>query len=173
MDAGKLPTPALQRSRCRTISRKSSQPSRRRRQCSRSSPARTATQSSTDSPPQSDRTHARAALRSSSKCWRAAKRSTHSSVGLNDHTDVLSKQDAKPVAAAGRGIGRDDRQRPPLWPLSFLRQDVGVTDVAVEARIVPANESSWDDLEAVLGGASCHGGRCYCQRFKLHGTAWP
>src|SRR5262249_49340602 len=22
-------------------------------------------------------------------------------------------------------------------------------------------------------GASCHGGRCYCQRFKLHGTAWP
>ena len=88
MDAGKLPTPVLQRSRCRTISRKRSQPSRRRRQCSRFSPARIATQSSTDLPPQSGRTHARAALRSSSKCWRAAKRSTHSSVGLNDHTDV-------------------------------------------------------------------------------------
>jgi GNAT superfamily N-acetyltransferase len=54
-----------------------------------------------------------------------------------------------------------------------VRQDVGVTDVAVEARIVPANKASWDDLEAVLGGARCHGGRCYCQRFKLHGTLWP
>jgi len=51
-----------------------------------------------------------------------------------------------------------------------LRQDVGVTDAAVEARIVPANVASWDDLEAILGGARCHGGRCYCQRFKLHGT---
>ena len=37
----------------------------------------------------------------------------------------------------------------------------------------PANEASWDDLDAVLGGARCHGGRCYCQRFKLHGTLWP
>src|SRR5204863_9752676 len=40
-------------------------------------------------------------------------------------------------------------------------------------RIVPANEASWDDLESVLGGASCHGGRCYCQRFKLGQNAWP
>lgn len=40
-------------------------------------------------------------------------------------------------------------------------------------RIVPANKASWDDLEAVLGGASCHGGRCYCQRFKLGWNAWP
>jgi GNAT superfamily N-acetyltransferase len=40
-------------------------------------------------------------------------------------------------------------------------------------RIVPANQTSWDDLEAVLGGASCHGGRCYCQRFKLGRNAWP
>src|SRR6476659_3784281 len=42
----------------------------------------------------------------------------------------------------------------------------------MEARILPANEASWDDLEAILGGARCHGGRCYCQRFKLHGTLW-
>jgi GNAT superfamily N-acetyltransferase len=48
-----------------------------------------------------------------------------------------------------------------------------VTDAATEVRIVPANKASWDDLEAVLGGASCHGGRCYCQRFKLGRTAWP
>ena len=40
-------------------------------------------------------------------------------------------------------------------------------------KIVPANAASWDDLEAVLGGASCHGGRCYCQRFKLGWGAWP
>ena len=33
--------------------------------------------------------------------------------------------------------------------------------------VVPANEASWEDLEAVLGTAKCHGGRCYCQRFKL------
>jgi hypothetical protein len=110
MDAGKLPTPVLQRSRCRTISRKRSQPSRRRRQCSRFSPARTATQSSTDSPPQSGRTHARAALRSSSKCWRAAKRSTHSSVGLNDHRDVPFE--AGRVASRG-GCATDQARRPP------------------------------------------------------------
>ena len=43
----------------------------------------------------------------------------------------------------------------------------------MEPRIVPANEASWADLEAVVGGASCHGGRCYCQRFKLGRNAWP
>ena len=48
-----------------------------------------------------------------------------------------------------------------------------MADPATKVRIVPANEASWDDLEAVLGGARCHGGRCYCQRFKLHGTLWP
>ena len=48
-----------------------------------------------------------------------------------------------------------------------------MTDVAVGARIVPANNASWDDLQAVVEGASCHGGRCFCQRFKLHGTKWP
>ena len=33
-------------------------------------------------------------------------------------------------------------------------------------RIVPANEASWDDLQAIFGlrGASS---RCWCQRFKL------
>lgn len=45
--------------------------------------------------------------------------------------------------------------------------------MAVGVRIVPANEASWADLDAVLGGASCHGGRCYCQRFKLGRNAWP
>ena len=48
-----------------------------------------------------------------------------------------------------------------------------MSDSALGARIVPANKASWDDLEAILAGASCHGGRCYCQRFKLHGSAWP
>jgi GNAT superfamily N-acetyltransferase len=38
--------------------------------------------------------------------------------------------------------------------------------------VVPANEASWPDLDAVLGAAKCHGGRCYCQRFKLPGGQW-
>jgi len=46
-------------------------------------------------------------------------------------------------------------------------------DAALEAKIVPANKASWDDLAAILEGASCHGGRCYCQRFKLGWGAWP
>jgi hypothetical protein len=48
-----------------------------------------------------------------------------------------------------------------------------VTDSTLAAEIVPANKASWDDLQAVLGGTRCHGGSCYCQRFKLHGTLWP
>ena len=43
----------------------------------------------------------------------------------------------------------------------------------MKVSIVSANEASWDDLEAVLGGDSCHGGRCYSQRFKLGRNAWP
>jgi GNAT superfamily N-acetyltransferase len=39
-------------------------------------------------------------------------------------------------------------------------------------RIVPANEASWRDLRAVLGGANCHGDRCFCQRFMIRGKEW-
>src|SRR6476646_8774108 len=46
-------------------------------------------------------------------------------------------------------------------------------DTSPAMKIVPANKASWEDLEAVLGGAACHGGRCYCQRFKLRGNLWP
>ncbi|RLQ94666.1 N-acetyltransferase [Falsibacillus albus] len=38
--------------------------------------------------------------------------------------------------------------------------------------IVPANEASWEDLEAVLGPARCHGAKCYCQRFKIPNSQW-
>jgi GNAT superfamily N-acetyltransferase len=48
-----------------------------------------------------------------------------------------------------------------------------VTEAASEMRVVPASHASWADLEAILGGAGCHGGRCYCQRFKLGRSAWP
>jgi GNAT superfamily N-acetyltransferase len=48
-----------------------------------------------------------------------------------------------------------------------------VREAATEMTIVPANRASWDDLNAILEGASCHGGRCYCQRFKLGWSAWP
>ena len=38
-------------------------------------------------------------------------------------------------------------------------------------KIVPANEASWEDIEAVLGGRGYHGG-CWCQRFKRPSRAW-
>ncbi len=37
--------------------------------------------------------------------------------------------------------------------------------------IVPANEASWEDLQAVLGGRGYHSG-CWCQRFKIRGMEW-
>ena len=37
---------------------------------------------------------------------------------------------------------------------------------------MPANEASWDDLLAVLGSARCHGGPCFCQRFKIPWGEW-
>ena len=36
--------------------------------------------------------------------------------------------------------------------------------------IVPANEASWDDLQAVLGRG--YPSRCQCQRFKSRGREW-
>ncbi|RAP76134.1 GNAT family N-acetyltransferase [Paenibacillus montanisoli] len=38
--------------------------------------------------------------------------------------------------------------------------------------IVPANEASWEDLDAILGPARCHSVRCYCQRFKIPNSQW-
>jgi GNAT superfamily N-acetyltransferase len=38
--------------------------------------------------------------------------------------------------------------------------------------IVPANEASWDDLQTVVGPMRCHGGRCFCQRFKVGWSGW-
>lgn len=38
--------------------------------------------------------------------------------------------------------------------------------------VVPANEASWADLQAVLGAAKCHGALCFCQRYKLPTSAW-
>lgn len=38
--------------------------------------------------------------------------------------------------------------------------------------VVPANEATWLDLSAVLAAAKCHGGKCYCQRYKLAGGRW-
>jgi GNAT superfamily N-acetyltransferase len=39
-------------------------------------------------------------------------------------------------------------------------------------RVLPANQVPWADLEQVLGKARCHGGRCYCQRFKIRASQW-
>ncbi|WP_203433452.1 GNAT family N-acetyltransferase [Jiangella asiatica] len=37
--------------------------------------------------------------------------------------------------------------------------------------VVPANEASWDDLQAVLGTAD-YAARCQCQRLKVAGWIW-
>ena len=38
--------------------------------------------------------------------------------------------------------------------------------MTLEARIVPANEVSWEDLQAVFGGRG-DPSRCWCQRFRM------
>jgi len=40
----------------------------------------------------------------------------------------------------------------------------------LELTIVPANESSWEDLQAVLGRG--YPSRCQCQRHKIRGREW-
>jgi GNAT superfamily N-acetyltransferase len=40
-----------------------------------------------------------------------------------------------------------------------------------DVRIVPANETSWDDLQDIFG-ATDYPGRCQCQRFKVVGWIW-
>ncbi|WP_433168714.1 GNAT family N-acetyltransferase [Kribbella sp. CA-247076] len=41
---------------------------------------------------------------------------------------------------------------------------------AEQLTVVPANEASWDDLQAVFGTADA--GHCQCQRFKIRGWIW-
>jgi hypothetical protein len=46
-----------------------------------------------------------------------------------------------------------------------------MTDTATaEVTIVPANEGSWEDLQAVLGRGQPS--RCQCQRHKMRGREW-
>jgi GNAT superfamily N-acetyltransferase len=48
----------------------------------------------------------------------------------------------------------------------------GVGPIAEEdVRIVPANQASWDDLQAVFGTTD-YPARCLCQRFKVVGWIW-
>jgi GNAT superfamily N-acetyltransferase len=48
-----------------------------------------------------------------------------------------------------------------------------MTDAALtpELTIVPANEASWEDLQAVFGTRG-NPARCQCQRFKTRGREW-
>jgi len=46
-----------------------------------------------------------------------------------------------------------------------------MTDVAAGVTIVPANEASWDDLQAVFGMRG-DAARCQCQRFKTPPRRW-
>ena len=34
-------------------------------------------------------------------------------------------------------------------------------------KVVPANQATWEDIEAVVGKARCWDSLCFCQRFKL------
>jgi GNAT superfamily N-acetyltransferase len=38
--------------------------------------------------------------------------------------------------------------------------------------VVPANQATWDDIEAVVGAARSWDTLCYCQRFKLGVPGW-
>jgi GNAT superfamily N-acetyltransferase len=42
---------------------------------------------------------------------------------------------------------------------------------AAQLTIVPANQASWADLQAVFGTTD-YPGRCYCQRFKFRDRQW-
>ena len=41
-----------------------------------------------------------------------------------------------------------------------------------EISVVPANEATWDDLQAVLGARGYRTTGCWCQRFKVRGREW-
>jgi GNAT superfamily N-acetyltransferase len=55
----------------------------------------------------------------------------------------------------------------PRQPLVGTRQPVAAADV----EIVPANEASWADLQAIFGQAD-YPGRCYCQGYKTYERPW-
>ncbi len=64
--------------------------------------------------------------------------------------------------AGGRATG--------LFDVSAHRSTLGVVEsVGGSIRIIPANEASWDDLQAILTGAA---GRCQCQRQRLGDHDW-
>ncbi|MFI1094346.1 GNAT family N-acetyltransferase [Streptomyces sp. NPDC020917] len=75
--------------------------------------------------------------------------------------DTAGPDGGAKAADRGTGAGGDPRANAPTdaWT------DDGIT-------VVPANRASWEDLEQVLGTARCHGGLCYCQRFKITNPEW-
>ena len=83
------------------------------------------------------------------------------STGAGTRTD--GSPQAGPVATRDDGPGATHETGPgathDVW------HEAGIT-------VVPANRVAWEDLELVLGIARCHGGRCYCQRFKAPTPEW-
>jgi GNAT superfamily N-acetyltransferase len=63
---------------------------------------------------------------------------------------------------ARAGCGRAPRT---AWSIEVSR-----LAMTPQVTIVPANEASWEDLQAVLG--SGYPSRCQCQRFKNRGREW-
>lgn len=47
-----------------------------------------------------------------------------------------------------------------------------LSDEDADVTVVPANQASWDDIEAVIGKAMCWDTRCFCQRYKLSTPDW-
>jgi GNAT superfamily N-acetyltransferase len=50
-----------------------------------------------------------------------------------------------------------------------MRQQTAVIE-DTQVTFVPANEASWEDLQAIFGTADA--GYCQCQRFKIRGWIW-
>jgi len=73
------------------------------------------------------------------------------------------------AADPGTGAGGDPRPNPGTNARTHARTD-GWSDDGIT--VVPANQATWEDLEQVLGAARCHGGLCYCQRFKIANPEW-
>jgi GNAT superfamily N-acetyltransferase len=81
--------------------------------------------------------------------------------------DEAAADAAGPGSGAGGGAGARGGSRDVSRTASGTGPwtEAGIT-------VVPANRATWEDLAQVLGTARCHGGLCYCQRFKIANPEW-
>jgi GNAT superfamily N-acetyltransferase len=72
------------------------------------------------------------------------------------------------VTGGVSGSHRDETYRSGTVQYGARMSDAELT---AEVTIVPANEASWEDLQAVFGTRGTPA-RCQCQRFKIRGREW-